>query len=610
MSLGHALFPSPLGSCPDPLARLRSRPPPRSGRARMAMFLRFALLFLVAGCGAATPRSAELEPVRVTLRLPERGSLAYRIVARGGGSDQAAEGALFLERDEGGETRIVFRGDDALMGGAPRGPESIRMLFPTVDQPVGDEPVTAQWSVETPAGVALAVRDTIVQLAPEGEAPPRGIVRLELSRRIEVPDVGTIAIDGEGLYDVAQQRYVRLVTRQSMQRRGRSGGEGVRRVELRYDADGSEERTAERARIAAVAIEATGSYEAFVADHSADAEIAQGVQAALAAREPRELLQNAKLLFHLYASPVATWRLLLEGSSNEHEGGGPDLTALVQLIGSTEPSLLRKEQVLALVEPRIAQSSTALAIAMAVPDPRFRNALTAIGTSSASDEIKTMAREALERLDRVTNAQAGELLRTAARGSIEDLARVGGELLLYREDPSPLIDVLVGMLDEEFEDERVHAMVVEWLRLVTRRDAGADASEWRDLVNAHRGRPFSTWLVEASQQGSQAARMSALQGLATLEPTDESRAALEAALSDPVFEVRLAAAASLARFGDTRAVPTLLAALDDGSPQVRLYGFTSLAFLSPTTLGFDPFGEEIDRAAGLARFREWQRRAQ
>lgn len=95
--------------------------------------------------------------------------------------------------------------------------------------------------------------------------------------------------------------------------------------------------------------------------------------------------------------------------------------------------------------------------------------------------------------------------------------------------------------------------------------------------------------------------------LAALGATGDSRLVepirARDASHDPTIELERARA--LMRLGDWTAAPTLIDALTSESVYIRAIAARSLAEITGETLGYEAKGEESERAAAVARWRQW-----
>lgn len=107
--------------------------------------------------------------------------------------------------------------------------------------------------------------------------------------------------------------------------------------------------------------------------------------------------------------------------------------------------------------------------------------------------------------------------------------------------------------------------------------------------------PTTSVLLQQLRAGQVRARVAAALQLGK-HKQESTRAALEAALGDPIAQVRAAAAAALQRLADRRAVPKLVPLLEDESPAVRRQAASAIEALKAA-----PAPELVDVEVGAVR---------
>jgi hypothetical protein len=145
------------------------------------------------------------------------------------------------------------------------------------------------------------------------------------------------------------------------------------------------------------------------------------------------------------------------------------------------------------------------------------------------------------------------------------------------------------------------------LRAITLRNLGTDDKAWAAFYASHRDKPYAEWITEGARAGALEDRLLGYELLGRLSRTPAGDAALAEGLASEDGLVRLAAARGLALAGRDQGAEVLVDALD-GTSNVRALAFDALASFADDSLGYNPTEAREERAAAIARWREWLRR--
>jgi len=299
--------------------------------------------------------------------------------------------------------------------------------------------------------------------------------------------------------------------------------------------------------------------------------------------------------FHAAASPGAIFRIACDAS---------DQAALGALFGAVRGSGFLDRFPDASLLPCIVREVTdsdQLQIEIAeMPDPRLRITLEAIAASPRGPHFGTSARAALAILD--AEGPSG-IAATARRLATEDdlFFHFLRSYVRYTPDPRPVVPALLDVLERGDVSGYVQGSARQALFEMTgQRFRGA--AEARRFWVANRNRTVDEWLVAATGDVSAEVRRDAYEALGGRPPSATGRQRLLLGLEEEDVELRYIAAVSLARWGDRRAAPVLVAFLP------RWGAFVSLGRLHGRTLGFDWHASIPARRAAIARWREWAQR--
>lgn len=132
---------------------------------------------------------------------------------------------------------------------------------------------------------------------------------------------------------------------------------------------------------------------------------------------------------------------------------------------------------------------------------------------------------------------------------------------------------------------------------------GKVSSQYGEWWSKNRNLSRVQWLIDDIFSPDIAQRRRAILELSEYDTVD-SRTALVKCLTDPI--VQIDAATSLARLGDRRSIPALVAVLlPQDSPSVRWQGICLLKSLTGQTLGFEPNAPASSRAEAIGRWKLW-----
>ena len=295
------------------------------------------------------------------------------------------------------------------------------------------------------------------------------------------------------------------------------------------------------------------------------------------------------------------WRLAVaypQGLEREH---------LVWLLGFG-PALIGaplSDEEIGFLRPHILQHPDLRRLAIVLRDPRFERELHTL--AETDDELGEAALLALRSLT-IDSESALRARISESRSEPETFLDLVYWYLERNRDPRPLFPMLLDVLQNESADPWAHEMIVELLVELTRRDLGDRPSTWRQFWDDHRSIPYGEWLVGALHDPHGVGHLSTYVAIGLQEPFATGRKALTATLSHPNGRVRAVGAVALARWRDVRAAPTLVRALRTHDSEVRARAFTLLANLNETSLGYDPYAPELDRAQAVGRWAEWAAR--
>lgn len=567
----------------------------RTPHPRMAALLP-ALLFAIGCTGGASPPPARPR----VFGGPSDGRIAYRHRAEVRFSDEDPEGGersrshLFLVRRADGTFRVQYQEDENEQRFLPIDDRAAAILyFPAVPAAALRERVLRIPRVDRDEPLELRER-----VSRGEEISGRIEVRFEREGHIatgdhDAPTPVHFVQRGRGSFDPATGRY-ETVEIEFEARDGEGTLEG--RVSLRFDAEETARGVERERQIRAGLARGAQSYAADPSVSDPAPELAR-IESRLRAAGGEPVDLNAIEWFHAHAHPVELWNMLL--AEPVGSGGRAHLQRLLvvapMMAGERVP-----DEVIEFLRAHLGDRDVARAVLL-LGDARLEGEVRKLAASSDA-ELREAARAAL--LERLDLRPTAEDVR-AAWPSEERFLELAVAYAWREDDPRPIVPVLVEVLPKA--EPAVAEQVVEILQSLTFRPYGLDPARWQTFVETHASLPYRDWIVAATREKGHEARIAAYEALGYEAPFDAGASALTNALRARDPRLRLAAAGSLARWRRTEAAPVLVEFLSARDFETRLAAFSALAHLAPSTLGYDPSVESVDRAEAIGRFRAWAR---
>ena len=257
------------------------------------------------------------------------------------------------------------------------------------------------------------------------------------------------------------------------------------------------------------------------------------------------------------------------------------------------------------LRPHILQHPDLRRLAIVLRDPRFERELHTL--AETDDELGEAALLALRSLT-IDSETALRARISESRSEPQTFLDLVYWYLERNRDPRPIFPMLLDVLQDQSAEPWAHEMIVELLVELTRRNLGDRPSEWRRFWDDHRSLAYGEWLVGALRDPHGVGHLATYVAIGLQEPFATGHEALTATMDHPSARIRAAGAVALARWRDVRAAPALIRALRTHDAEVRARAFTLLANLNETTLGYDPYAPELDRAHAVGRWAEWAAR--
>lgn len=346
---------------------------------------------------------------------------------------------------------------------------------------------------------------------------------------------------------------------------------------------------------------------------SAEGRRAAGLELALAASDPAAVVRAARASLDASGGADARRAVLLALGA----AGGADGIELCVRAASHEEGALAAElqRALAAMLTRGVQPFAELEHEWPYLAPELRAAaVRALGGAGGAEALRFLA-ELLDRSGAATGlllAQMGRAAEGVERGLALDVALKVRPLLLEEEegilksaaillgrleDPGS-VPVLIALLDSDSAAVRSNAY---WsLKRITALSLPPDGAVWSAWLR----RESSWWTRRAPQAFSDLAAREAAAAAEAIREVAEHRLdrhriarELAAALAHPAPNVRRLACESLLRVGTLEALPNLIVALEDPSPEVRASAHAALHGLTGSDLGPERVAWEATVAA-------------
>jgi hypothetical protein len=576
----------------------------------------------IGACKRATS-TASPEPIELAWELSAGESLAYRLEATlrafdRGHAEETEEivGYVYIDVDDAGAAVLRMEAEPQMADTGSVALEDAlgRFVFPLPEGPLGDRPIEQAFVVQglgttaTQSSPDLAIDEVIERGDKDGDR-----IGLRFSRR--GGDVGESLVDielsdeGQGVYDTAAGRYASLERSSEISLESSMGGDRIEVAmkltwSLEFDAERTAQRTRERAERQAHATEGLDLDE-YEERYPARLEIERAAEA-LATHEP-----GAVLAFHAVANPVDTWTHAMSLDENAALRFASRIAMPYQL-GERAP-----DELIAWIKRALPDTPNLSLTVAQWPDARLRPQLEELaagravlpeGSTYDPDIIAELASRTLEELAR-QDVSPHDL------ADVDELEfmEVGMALMAGSDDPRELVPILIDTIEsslreaaETLSGQASHAqLAVQWLEGITSRSYGMDIGGWRAFWAKNQDSSYCQWQIDATEQDREALVLNALGKLRACGDVDDAADVLARHAEGSRRTMSLVAAGSLAEFGDPRAIPALLDALEEGAPLERAQALVTLARFRSTTLGYDPEADEATRAAAISRWRAW-----
>ncbi len=573
---------------------------------------------------ACSARTEALPPQAIAWNLANNASLAYRFTADAtaivDGIPEAARhlsGFIFVDVDGRGDATIRVEAGQGILGNRvfELQKSSSNFFFPLPGASIGTTPIEQSFVVKG-LGTTVARSNPDIQVVETltRASASSTTVRLAFARTGTAIGPARVHVElkdnGEGAFSLSLGRYESLQRTTTM----RVDGEGIRgnsqtmlvtvRSRLAYDSGRSRSRSQKLARHGGASVSSV-ELARYLAANTSAAEIDAAVRRLNGGRP------SAKLLFHLKAAPVSTWRKAMSLPTERRE-------AFVLAASSRFGHGNRLPAPLLAWFIRELPHYPVLAAAVAsIPDERVRPQLERIVSRSGSapggnakwNEIRARAS-----LATLAAQKVGPKALLSAEG--KSFVRIGHALQADGQDKRALVPVLVEILKRANTSPSTARtagvdlgdVCVQWLEGITGRSFGKDVGAWHRYWTANRSKSYCQWMVDAAGQKNLLLASRALARLASCadHPGASDLLAKRAEGREPIS--RRIATLALAQHTDKRALPRLLTLLASASETDRATAFIALANFHDTTLGYEPNADNVSRDAALRRWRAWANR--